>query len=352
MADNIIVTPGTGATIRADEMAGGELTQVVKIALGADGAEDLLLDSGQQTMAASLPVAIASNQSDVNISLAGEAVVLGAGSASVGTLGANSGVDIGDVTVNNASGANAVNIQDGGNSITVDGPVTDTQLRATAVPVSLASVPSHAVTGPLTDTQLRATAVPVSGTVTASGPLTDTQLRATAVPVSTPTGASSATIQGTVAHDGAVAQNPVQIAGEARSTERAAVASADVARLVTDLVGKLITLPYANPENMVSGATAAITDTTRTSVIAAGGAGVRTYVTQILVTNSHATVGTFVLIEDGTTTLYVGYAAPLGGGFSVALPVPLRGTANTAINVSCVTTGANVRASISGYRGA
>jgi hypothetical protein len=36
----------------------------------------------------------------------------------------------------------------------------------------------------LTDTQLRATPVPVSGTVTASGPLTDTQLRASAVPVS------------------------------------------------------------------------------------------------------------------------------------------------------------------------
>jgi hypothetical protein len=56
----------------------------------------------------------------------------------------------------------------------VSGPLTDTQLRATAVPVS----------GPLTDTQLRATPVPVSGTVTATGPLTDTQLRATAVPVS------------------------------------------------------------------------------------------------------------------------------------------------------------------------
>lgn len=39
-------------------------------------------------------------------------------------LGANSGVDIGDVTINNASGASAVNIQDGGNSITVDGTVT------------------------------------------------------------------------------------------------------------------------------------------------------------------------------------------------------------------------------------
>ena len=39
------------------------------------------------------------------------------------TLQANSGVDIGDVTINNASGASAVNIQDGGNTITVDGTV-------------------------------------------------------------------------------------------------------------------------------------------------------------------------------------------------------------------------------------
>ena len=36
------------------------------------------------------------------------------------------GTDIGDVTINNASGASAVNIQDGGNSITVDGTVTTT----------------------------------------------------------------------------------------------------------------------------------------------------------------------------------------------------------------------------------
>jgi hypothetical protein len=69
----------------------------------------------------------------------------------------------------------------------VTGPLTNTELRATSVPVSLASVPSHAVTGPLTNTELRATAVPISGTVTANTgltqPLTDTQLRATPVPV-------------------------------------------------------------------------------------------------------------------------------------------------------------------------
>lgn len=56
--------------------------------------------------------------------------------AATAALQTQPGVDIGDVTINNASGASAVNIQDGGNSITVDGPLTDTQLRATAVPIS------------------------------------------------------------------------------------------------------------------------------------------------------------------------------------------------------------------------
>lgn len=66
-------------------------------------------------------------------------------------------------------------------TVTATGPLTDTQLRATAVPVS----GTVTATGPLTDTQLRATPVPISGTVTATtGGLTDTQLRATPVPVS------------------------------------------------------------------------------------------------------------------------------------------------------------------------
>ena len=54
-----------------------------------------------------------------------------------------------------------------GDTIAVTGPLTNTEIRATALPVS----------GPLTDTQIRATALPVSG------PLTDTQIRATALPV-------------------------------------------------------------------------------------------------------------------------------------------------------------------------
>ena len=108
------------------------------------------------------------------------------------------GGTVADVTAGNAlkvdgSGvtqpvSGTVTANAGTGTMAVSGPLTDAQLRATAVPVS----GTVTATGPLTDTQLRATAVPVSG------PLTDTELRATAVPVSAsslplPTGAATET---------------------------------------------------------------------------------------------------------------------------------------------------------------
>jgi hypothetical protein len=94
----VSITPGTGKDIAVDTISAVEY-QVIKIALGADGAFDTLVDSGQQTMANSLPVVLSSDHSDVKVTLDSEAVVLGAGSAAVGKLAANSGVDIGDVDV-------------------------------------------------------------------------------------------------------------------------------------------------------------------------------------------------------------------------------------------------------------
>lgn len=76
---------------------------------------------GQSLGSDSIPVVIASDQSDVPISATSLPLPTGAATAALQT---QPGVDIGDVTINNASGAAAVNIQDGGNSITVDGSVT------------------------------------------------------------------------------------------------------------------------------------------------------------------------------------------------------------------------------------
>lgn len=101
----------------------------------------------------------------------------------------------------------------------------------------------------------------------------------------------------------------------------------------------------------VSGYTAAIGDLIARDVIIAPGAGLFTYVTQILVTNSSATIGTLVTIqtEDGTG-LYAGYAAPAGGGFSVSFAVPIKmPVANKKLQAICGTTGANVYVSASGY---
>lgn len=207
---------------------------------------------------------------------------LPAGANSIGTLGANSGVDIGDVTINNAAGASAVNIQDGGNSITVD------------------------------------------GTVTAAG---------------------------AAAHDAAVSGNPVLAGLEARTSDGTAVANGDVVRAIADTLGKAVVLQGAVHDLRVSG-TANYTGTTASDLVAAPGAGVRIAVTSVLVTNSHASTGTKVEIRDGTTAKIIGYAAPGGGGFSLnAGGSPLFVcTANTALTGRCVTTGADVDISVSGYK--
>jgi hypothetical protein len=105
--------------------------------------------------------------------------------------------------------------------------------------------------------------------------------------------------------------------------------------------------------NSVSGVTAALTTTTAAAVLPAPGASLRNYISNIVVSNSHATVGTDVEIRDGTTVIYVIPAAAVYGGAAMSFPVPLRQpTANAAINAACSVTGASVRVSASGYKGA
>lgn len=70
MADNFQFDPGTTSTAAADEVS-GVLYPRVKLALGAPNAYDTDLDTGQATMANSIPVAIASDQSAVPASQSG-----------------------------------------------------------------------------------------------------------------------------------------------------------------------------------------------------------------------------------------------------------------------------------------
>lgn len=272
--------------------------------------------NGSATSANSSPVVIASDQATIPVSIASVPShnVTNAGTFAVqSTNQANSGVDIGDVTINNAAGAAAVNIQDGGNSITVDGIFW----QATQ---------------------------PVSGTVTANA---GTGTMAVSMATNTPLG--------TVAHDSADSGAPIKTGGRAVSAEITPVTTGDRTDSIHDLAGRQIIMPYANNENFVSGAiTTAMTATTSTSLVTAPAAGLRNYITTIIVSNSHATVGTDVIIQDGSggTTLMTIPAAAVYGGAVINLPVPLRQpTTATAIFCANVTTGSSTKVSAVGYKG-
>jgi len=107
----------------------------------------------------------------------------------------------------------------------------------------------------------------------------------------------------------------------------------------------------------VKGLTAAMTGTTSTAVTGMGapGSGLYNYITAIVIGNSHASVGTFVELQDGNggTTFWTLPANYGYGGVSIALPTPLKQpTSNTALYVKNTTTGANVIVSVVGYTGA
>jgi hypothetical protein len=124
--------------------------------------------------------------------------------------------------------------------------LTDTQLRAAAVPVSgtfwQATQP---VSGPLTDAQLRAAAVPVSG------PVTDAQIRATALPVSgtfwqATQPVSGAFYQATQPVSGTFWQATQPVSGPLTNTELRASA-VPVSGPITDAQIRASALPVSGP---------------------------------------------------------------------------------------------------------
>lgn len=98
-----------------------------------------------------------------------------------------------------------------------------------------------------------------------------------------------------------------------------------------DKAGKQIVLPYANPENFVSGATS-VTGTSSTALVAAPGAGLYLYITSVACFDSGATATTVSLQNgSGGTTIWEGYVAAAGTAgnwFTVNFPVPLGGIEN------------------------
>lgn len=161
----------------------------------------------------------------------------------------------------------------------------------------------------------------------------------------------TATVGGVAAHDAAISGSPVRLAGRALTSSYTAVSSGDVADLITTTDGRLIVNPNAIPENtwQYAAASGGIVNTTDVAAKAAAATGIRNYITSIQVRNTNAVATEFV-VKDGSTVIWrTQLPASMTGSMEAVFQTPLRGTAATAVNIACITTGAAVYANLQGY---
>lgn len=359
MADNITVTPGTGATIAADDV-GSALHQRVKVEWGPDGTVNetdiatgkplpvQLRASTGQTLSDTTGILISTSQISAlgqTVSTGSSPVVLASDQSKIPVQGntAHDGVDT-DKPIKIGGFAKAAAPAD----VSADGDVTNAWYLRNGAAATVITAAGALISA--TSNALDVNVKSVTGTAI---PVTDNGGSLTVDNAGT--FVTQSTSSGDVSAGSSDSGNPVKVGGKATNVEPTALTTGQRANLITDLVGKLIVLPYANPENFVSGViTSAMTGTTSTSLIAAPASGLRNYITQITVSNAHATVGTDIIIQDGSggTTLYNIPAAAVYGGSVITFPTPLRQpTTATAIFCANVTTGASTKVSASGYKG-
>lgn len=132
------------------------LSEIVDVNIVGGVTLDVNLDANDDEVSVygsngGIPTAIAVNGSGAvavqdgggSLTVDGTVAANQSGAWSVTNL-ANSGVDIGDVTINNAAGAAAVNIQDGGNVISIDDAGGSLTVDAIQLPASVGKKPNNA----------------------------------------------------------------------------------------------------------------------------------------------------------------------------------------------------------------
>lgn|SRR5574343_1790749 len=156
-------------------------------------------------------------------------------------------------------------------------------------------------------------------------------------------------VQGNTAHDAADADKPIKVGRKATTSLSALtlVANADVTDTFAGIDGVAITRPHTNLEDIVSG-NASNTDGTSTQCIAAAAAGIKQYITSVILTNTSAS-NIYVEIKDGTT-VKVTLPLPANSGCIFNPPVPIPGTAATAWNFDPSASATTVYCSMIGFK--
>ncbi len=250
MTDNFNATAGDGTVVGASDLIGGVHYPRVKLIIGADGTND-----GDVSGANPLPVDASGSTVDATGSVVGAAQ---SGSWAV-SFTAPQHVIIDSATLG---------------TVTVTGALTDTQLRATAVPISGAisfTAPQHTIvdSGTITAVTAITNALPAGSNVIGHV-IVDS---GTVTTVSTVTAVTSITnavlVKGGTAADAALANAPVTIGGRATNTNLAEMsADGDVVDQQMTMQGALVTA-HAPRELLGNTQTQLSASTSETTIIAA-----------------------------------------------------------------------------------
>jgi hypothetical protein len=149
----------------------------------------------------------------------------------------------------------------------------------------------------------------------------------------------------------AVPSSAAFVGGDAQSAEPSKATTGNLTGTFLDLTGKTVTSPYANRENQVRGSVTS-TDTAAHTIIAAGGASIKTYITDIELSRSDAgTAAITVTMSDAASTPFVVPNNGGGGGREIHFQVPLVTAANTDFTCTSGTSTTTVTCNAQGFTG-
>jgi hypothetical protein len=161
---------------------------------------------------------------------------------------------------------------------------------------------------------------------------------------------SSTVDAATGGHSDALAALPVPL--KALSSEPAVATTTNPVPAMSDLVGKTVTSPYANRENMTRGGGTSTTTGAITILPASGNAGLKEYLTDISCTREDAGTTAIIVTLNDTSTMT--FAVPNnggGGGYAKPFNVPLVAAANTAITATPSSGVTTLRCYATGFNG-
>lgn len=161
--------------------------------------------------------------------------------------------------------------------------------------------------------------------------------------VTTVSTVTTAGVQGVQANNATTVPSPVLTSIVGVSANPAAGTTARQQQAIGTLIGVPVTKPYSIPEGEWSYGAAAsgiVNTTTAVTIKTAAGAGIRNYITSIQVMSETLTNATELAIRDGAAgTVIWRTKIPTGGlpTTTIAFPSPLKGTANTLLEVVTLT---------------